>query len=267
MQQIVELCDIALETLRKQDTYREARPPYPTTAMNDIARTLLDKGSLTQEVRKVIAIKDQGPLTTAAIQLSVDSWQNGRAYEQHSGRVFAVQKILQSNIDRLSAQTSATPHVVFYSWQSDLDSRFNRNFIEESIERAIKNVAEDGQVVPRIDQGAQGTAGSQSLHATILRKIESCGVFIADVSLVNGPGGRHCNSNVMYELGYATRCLGEDRVLLICNTAKGEIEDLPFDIKHKYVLAYRLSDGDEKAPVRNRLAAMIEDKVRPIFKK
>lgn len=267
LQQIVELCDNALGILRQQDTYSEPKEPFPTTAMNDIAKTLLDKGSLTQEVRKVIAIKDQGPLTTAALNLGVSSWQNGMAFQQHSGKVSAVRQILQSNIDRLNSIKTSVPHVVFYSWQSDLPNNTNRGFIERAIEIAIKKVAADGQVEPRIDQGAMDTAGSQSLHATILRKIESCGVFVADVSIVSGQGGRHCNSNVMYELGYATNFLGEDRVLLICNTEYGDIEDLPFDIKHKYVLAYKVSVDDEKAKARERLAAMIEDKIRPIFKK
>ncbi|NJC30376.1 hypothetical protein GGR79_001843 [Xanthomonas arboricola] len=155
--------------------------------MNDIARTLLDKGSLISGIRKAISIKDQGPLTTTAPQLHVDSWRA-------------------------------------------------RHF---------------GLAEPSRDN---------------LKKIEACGVFVADVSLIGDPRKGQCNSNVMYELGYATRYLGEDRVLLICNTVHGDIEDLPFDIKHKYVLGYKLAEGADKAPIRNMLAAAIEDKIQPLFK-
>jgi hypothetical protein len=267
LQQIVELCDEALHEMKLYDTRIDADSTTHSQKLLNIISTLLDGKSLTPELRKLISVKDQGALTTATMNLGFDMWHTGQLFAQHSGKVVAVRNILQSNIDRLNSMKTSVPHVVFYSWQSDLPNNTNRGFIEQAIEVAIKKVAADGQVEPRIDQGAMDTAGSQSLHATILRKIESCGVFVADVSLVSGQGGRHCNSNVMYELGYATNCLGEDRVLLICNTEYGEIEDLPFDIKHKYVLAYKLSAGDEKAKARERLAAMIEDKIRPIFKK
>lgn len=267
LQDIVELCNEALEEMKFHDTQRDGHQPTHSRKLNNVSGILLDGRSLTPELRKVIAVKDQGELAAATLDLGFSSWHTGKLFEQHSGKVNAVKNILQRNIDRLNLKVSAIPHVVFYSWQSDLPNNTNRGFIESALEKAIKKVASDGEVQPRIDQGAQDTAGSQSLHGTILRKIESCGVFVADVSLVSKQGERHCNSNVMYELGYATHCLGEDRVLLICNTAYGEIEDLPFDIKHKFVLGYKVTEGDEKAPSRDRLAAIIEEKIRPLFKK
>ncbi|MGJ4727721.1 hypothetical protein [Luteimonas sp. SDU101] len=267
LQQIVELCDDALKDMKEYDRSGGAQNETPGLKLNNIIRTLLDDRNLTSEIRKLIQVKDQGPLATAVLNLHFSSWRTGQLYQQHSGKVLAVRNILQSNIDRLNARTTTIPHMIFYSWQSDLDSRFNRNFIEEALGKSVKNVARDGEVQLRIEQGAQGTVGSQSLHATILRKIETCGIFVADVSLVGGQGKGHCNSNVMYELGYATHCLGEERVLLICNTAYGKIEHLPFDIKHKHVIAYKLGPDDEKAPVRNTLTFAIENKIRPLFTK
>lgn len=265
LQEVIDLCDVALAVLRQADEKVEQTPPYPSTAMNNIAQALLDRGSLTPAVRGVISLKDQGPLTTAAVSLCIDTWQNGHAFAQYSGRIVAVRRIIQDNIDRLNAKKSAIPHMVFYSWQSDRTSKFNRNFIEEAIEKAIKNVASDGTIEPRLEQGPQGEPGSKSLHRAILDKIDRCGLFVADVTLISDGGKGQCNSNVMYELGYATHCLGEDRVLLICNTKHGRIEDLPFDIKHKIVLGYALGEGDDKAPVRNSLSARIEEKLRLIF--
>lgn len=267
LKDIVELCNEALEEMKFHDTQRDGHQPTHSRTLNNIAGILLDDRSLTPEVRKVIAVKDQGELANATLNLSFSSWNTGKLYEQHSHRVTAVRNILLRNIDRLNAIVTTVPHVVFYSWQSDLPNNTNRGFIESAIEKAIKKVAVDGEVQARIDQGAQDTAGSQSLHSTILRKIESCGVFVADVSLVSKQGELHCNSNVMYELGYATHCLGEDRVLLVCNTAYGEIEDLPFDIKHKFVLSYKVAEGTDKAKERDILARKIEDKIRPLFKK
>ena len=204
LQDIVELCNEALEDMKFHDTQGDRHQPTHSTKLMNIAGILLDGRSLTPEVRKAIAIKDQGELANVTLNLSFSSWNTGKLYEQHAHRVTAVRKILLRNIDRLNAIVTAIPHVVFYSWQSDLPNNTNRGFIESAIEKAIKKVASDGEVQARIDQGAQDTAGSQSLHATILRKIESCGVFVADVSLVSKQGERHCNSNVMYELGYAT---------------------------------------------------------------
>lgn len=267
LKDIVDLCNEALEDMKQHDALGGMHNAKHSKLLKNVISTLLDGKSLTPEARKVIAVKDQGELTNATMELSFSMWETGKLYQQHSGKVIAVRDILQRSIDRLTTNVSTIPHVVFYSWQSDLPNKTNRGFIESALEKAIKKVAADGEVQPRIDQGAQDTAGSQSLHATILRKIESCGVFVADVSLVSKHGERHCNSNVMYELGYATHCLGEDRVLLVCNTAYGEIEDLPFDIKHKFVLSYKVAEGDEKAPSRDRLAAIIEDKIRPLFKK
>lgn len=267
LQDIVELCNEALEDMKFYDTQRGEGNPTHSRKLVNISRILLHDRSLSQDLRKVIAVKDQGALVSATLDLGFSTWNTGKLFEQHSGKVNAVKSILQKNIDRLNVKASAIPHVIFYSWQSDLPNNTNRGFIESAIEKAIKRVAADGEVEARIDQGAQGTAGSQSLHATILRKIESCGVFVADVSLLSEQGGRHCNSNVMYELGYATRCLGEDRVVLICNTAHGKIEDLPFDIKHKFVLGYNVSERDDKAKERDILVSKIVDKIRPIFKK
>ena len=264
LQEIVELCDTALSVLRHHDSTPNAKEPYPTTALNNIATVLLDKNSLTQDVRSIIAISDQGRLTTLAKQLCIYSWQPGHAYSQFSGSVLEVRQILQANIERLNAKRQIIPHVIFYSWQSDHPNNTNRGLIEKALQDAIKKVAADGEIFPRLDQGAQGTAGSQSLHATILKKIEECGVFVADVSLVDKVGG-HCNSNVLYELGYATRALGEDRVLLVCNTAHGAIEKLPFDIKHKFVIGYRAEGDEDKTQERKRLASAIEEKIRPIF--
>ena len=34
---------------------------------------------------------------------------------------------------------------VFYSWQSDLDPKFNRNLIEDALERALKAIKRDEQ--------------------------------------------------------------------------------------------------------------------------
>jgi len=29
---------------------------------------------------------------------------------------------------------------IFYSWQSDIESKYNRNFIEDALEKSVKNI-------------------------------------------------------------------------------------------------------------------------------
>jgi hypothetical protein len=267
LQDVVDLCDEAILALKNSDEIYGASSPSPTTTMNNVGHALLEANYLRPDLRKLIQAKDQGPLRLAALSVCINMFRHGSAYADHSEKIFAVKRILEENIKIFSSKKIKIPHVIFYSWQSDLPNSLNRGFINECIDVAVKKIAADGEVYARVDQGPQGASGSQSLHGVILSKIENCGVFVADVSLVGGEGKGHSNSNVMYELGYATRCLGEDRVILICNTSYGQIESLPFDIKHKIVLGYKLSKEDEKPTVRRILTARVEEKIRIAFSK
>jgi hypothetical protein len=67
---------------------------------------------------------------------------------------------------------------------------------------------------------------SKSIVETILEKIAKAEIIIADLS--------EKNSNVYYELGIAHTLRDEDAVILIT----GDKENSPFDINHRYILAY-----------------------------
>jgi hypothetical protein len=88
------------------------------------------------------------------------------------------------------------------------------------------------------------------IAAVILRKIAASAVFVADLTpLARTPDGKALpNPNVLVELGWAFHKPGLERVIGVLNTASGsEIEDLPFDIRHRRILTYDLSeDADEK---------------------
>lgn len=50
---------------------------------------------------------------------------------------------------------------IFYSWQSDLESKYNRNFIKDCLERAIKALNKElllNEAV-RLDQDTKGSQG------------------------------------------------------------------------------------------------------------
>ena len=126
---------------------------------------------------------------------------------------------------------------VFYSWQSDLPNTLNRGLIRKAFDDAIRAINADLSVEEaiRIDQDTQGVSGSPPITETILRKIEQCSVFIPDVSFVCGTDEtrKSPNPNVMIEYGYALKICGDERIISVFNTAFGDWEKLPFDMRHK----------------------------------
>lgn len=158
---------------------------------------------------------------------------------------------------------------IFYSWQSDLDHKTNWNFIEECLRRATKAIRNDDSVLvdPVIDRDTQGVAGSPDIGATIFAKIATSTAFVCDVSCINrDKGGRPTpNPNVLIELGYAASALGWDRIILVLNEAFGPLEDLPFDLRVKRTMRYRLAPGDAKAEIRADLAKRFEAAIRSVL--
>ena len=155
---------------------------------------------------------------------------------------------------------------VFYSWQSDLPNKTNRTAIQTCIRRAIKSLSDKPTgCVFTYDESTWDIAGTPDIAQTILQKIDKSDVFICDISIVNNDCTcRKCpNPNVLFELGYATRGLGWDKVICIFNLASGRIEDLPFDINHKRVLAY----SSESEKYKDSLAKRIEDAIGLMIRK
>lgn len=141
--------------------------------------------------------------------------------------------------------------LVFYSWQSDLPNSTNRNFIEDALNKATKAIKKDDEflVEPVVDRDTSGTSGAPNIAETILSKIEQAQVFVCDISIINPQYGGETrltpNPNVLFELGYAYQLLGEERIILIMNTAFGGPDALPFDLKMNRVVTYHLPDRDE----------------------
>jgi|MTBAKSStandDraft_1061840.scaffolds.fasta_scaffold12236_3 hypothetical protein len=156
---------------------------------------------------------------------------------------------------------------IFYSWQSDLPNNTNRGFLESAIEKAIKDIGKDEnfEIEPSLDRDTKGAPGSPNISQTILKKIQACDLFIADISIVTGDkkkGQRLSpNPNVLIELGYAISILGWDKIILICNEIYGKDEDLPFDIRQHRRIPYCLQPDDSKAPEREKLASYLKDRI------
>lgn len=138
-------------------------------------------------------------------------------------------------------------NTVFYSWQSDLPTRTNRNLIERALRSAATTVGRNAAINAaerrtfRVDRDTKGVPGAPDIATTILEKVSAAAVFVGDVSIVHRPtsGRRTPNPNVLIELGYAMKALGHERVILVFNEAFGSVDDLPFDLRGKRVLVYK----------------------------
>jgi hypothetical protein len=165
--------------------------------------------------------------------------------------------------------SDASTQTVFYSWQSDLENRTNRGFIQEALQKAIDAVLETELAMDLVlDRDTQNTVGAPDIAKTILDKIDRAVVVVADVSIVNsGSSGRLTpNPNVLFELGYAVRALSWDYVLPVFNLATGRIEDLPFDLRSRRPVTYKMpNDEVEKKDELKKLARTLQAGIQGIL--
>jgi hypothetical protein len=157
---------------------------------------------------------------------------------------------------------------IFYSWQSQLPGKTNRNLIEDALKAAAKRLRSDPAVeeLPEIDQGAAGTPGAKNIAEVILAKLEKASAVVFDVTIIPSQDSRPSpNANVLIELGYALRSVGQDRIVLVMNTANGPPEALPFDLRFRSVVTYLAGEGTSLAEVRKVLSSTLEGKLRTIL--
>ncbi len=128
---------------------------------------------------------------------------------------------------------------IFYSWQSDLPNRSNRGFLEKCLKESVKKLSKISlfSIELTVDRDTKNLDGTPDIVNSILGKIESSSLFVADISIINSDsiGRKTPNPNVLFELGYAVKTLGWDRVICIFNLDYGSIDDLPFDLRQKRI--------------------------------
>ena len=162
---------------------------------------------------------------------------------------------------------------VFYSWQNDLNNKYNRNFIKDCLERAIKKVNKslDLEEAVRLDVDTKNVPGSPDIANTIYGKIRESDVFVGDVSFIGKTfSGKYCsNPNVLIELGYALSSLTDICIINLMNTSYGSPNgNLPFDLAHKrWPIIYMLCDENSaaKASVKTTLVEKLANAIKPIL--
>ena len=160
--------------------------------------------------------------------------------------------------------------VVFYSWQSDLPNNKNRSFIQDCITQAVSNINEQQLHIDiAIDRDTKGAIGTPDISATIFSKIERANVFVGDVSFINpGASGRKTpNPNVLIELGFAAKCIGWEHIICIFNEEFGDIEELPFDLRFRRPMTYRIEKVENKSKDKRELSDRLQKAITEIIRK
>jgi hypothetical protein len=155
---------------------------------------------------------------------------------------------------------------IFWSWQSDYSESTCRHFIRDALVEAIAQIAHSSIADaerPELDHDTKGERGMVDIAVTILNKIAGAAILVADLTPIGQSANKWLpNPNVMIELGWAMRRPGWERVIGVLNTASGaKVEDLPFDIRQRRVIAYELFesvDKDARKKVRTDLVKVLK---------
>lgn len=150
---------------------------------------------------------------------------------------------------------------IFYSWQSNHQK--TRRHIEKALLDVIKEISNTPELEesPRVelDKDTKGAVGAVNIGVTIKEKINNCGIFLADVSIIDrGESGNGIvNQNVMFELGYAIGKHTEEKVIQVANTDLGKIEELPFDIAHQRTIGFSMAEDNKATSLKRSLKEAI----------
>lgn len=176
-------------------------------------------------------------------------------------RIESLERTMKESINYHSQFT------VFYCWESDLPSKTNRNYIQSCIDKAIKRLNDESDIKLCLDKDTFGTAGSPDIFPTILGKIETCMVFVADITPIIKYGNKGIpNPNVMCELGYALSSISDERVIMLFNKAdENDPKDLPFDLGLKRAMMFEYEYSESAPPLpKEELVNKLYDAIKAI---
>jgi len=268
-----ELSELAREALVELDEYERTREPSEVfRKIRLLAEPCLDGDKLLAGLKNDLALKDQAAFASwvGRIRNIVSlGFSNGQpSHENQAIRNTLV--AFKNKLDELSRRTKGSKrNAIFYSWQSQLPNSTNRSFIRLSLELACDELNKSMSLEDRenggeaaIDSDTQGVTGSPDIIHTILKKIDQSQIFVADVSLIDG----RPNSNVMFELGYAMKAVGDPNIIMIFNEATGAAKDLPFDLGFKRQVIYMAREEDEnKKDARKLLSRRLKSSIEAIL--
>ncbi len=174
------------------------------------------------------------------------------------------------------------PQTIFYSWQSDRPNKTNRGFIEDALNKAIRNLSqvisidepERGEQIS-LDKDTKGVPGTPPIADVIFEKIKNSSVFVPDLTFITKTeNGRFIpNPNVLIEYGWALAKLTHSKIVPVVNEEFGEAnsETLPFDMKHyRRPITYKLKESassEERKEIKTELVKNLERAITLVLEK
>ena len=157
---------------------------------------------------------------------------------------------------------------IFYSWQMKTDTKKNKNYIKDCIEKACKKIEQKPKpelkgISFELQEGRTGISGTPQIASTIMdERIPNCDIFIADLTVTDPLNylerfypkkwkrDVHQANNVMFEYGNAYKTVGERRIICVLNSENGSPnenpENIPFDIRHmSFPIQYKYNIAKE----------------------
>ena len=161
---------------------------------------------------------------------------------------------------------------IFYSYQSDIDSKLNHKFIREAINIAISKITEF--TIEPLIEGFYGIGGNAPLAKTMFDQSKKSDIFIGDVTFTSSKiwqsNAIHFhedaksylmefekpinlkpapNPNVLLETGYSWALKSHNRTILVMNKAFGNPVDLPVDMDGlRWPILYNLDNERADKP-------------------
>ncbi|QZY89841.1 hypothetical protein K7H94_15750 [Pantoea dispersa] len=236
--------------------------------MKSIIPPFYKEGHIKSDVIDKVDIAKQSEFIDALNTIATLSfWTNGSSSQSNQNRAAyrAIDLIVITLEEIIENLPKDKPLKIFYSWQSSTEKSLNNHFIKSALRDALKEMNKElpieerdsyeGEKTYQLDHDTNGVSGAPDIFNTICEKIDSCSIFIADVSLIaNG----YCNSNVMLELGYAFKALGDSRIILVMNESLGDKSKLPFDLHTKRLTLYELSEGEDKKEIKKTSKTLLK---------
>jgi hypothetical protein len=162
--------------------------------------------------------------------------------------------------------TNGNHIVIFNAWQSDSPASTNRNAIRVALAAAVAAIEENRPGLSiTVDDATRDMPGADNVPDSIRDKIDSCDIFIGDVTTVTLPATaseekvRPCpNPNVTYEIGYASARVGWKRMILLINLNSAKFTDLPFDFDRHRVSRFTVKGTSDKSGADGLKKLLIE---------
>lgn len=247
-----ELSEMAQEALQELDRYEiSGELGRIFDKIRSIGVACLDGEKINQSIKDDLPIRNHLDFQRAIFSMArLNSLTGGRG---NNDAVKSWLMYVKLSAEKLSARTNKKViKKIFYSWQANLPNKTNRGLIKDCIEKAISEINKELTIESRIqiDSDTSNVPGSPDIIHTILEKIDSSSIFVADVSITNS---LQPNPNVMFELGYAIKSLGDANIIMVFNEHYGKTKDLPFDLGFKRQMLYKCSDSESDMPAIRKL--------------